>query len=124
MAHDLQQLGVLVRAGEWGQAEVAWDHFATDLSAHLAFEEHECFPCLELSAGEGPSLAELLRLQHAMIRGKIAALGADFTRRTIVPESIDALRETLRRHAQLESESLYPHLGPHLGGLEHRPHVN
>ena len=120
MAHDLLQLCLLVRGGKWGPAEVAWDDLAADLRAHFAFEEHECFPVLEGSTGEGPSLVRRLRLQHTRIRSKLAPLAADFTRRAILPESIDALRETLRTHAQLESDFFYPHIS----GLGHRPHVN
>ena len=95
------------RAGEWQDVDEVWDDFADDLEAHLAYEEHDLFPLL---VEQAPALVERLVAQHEMIRARLAELGVEIQLHTVRARTVEGFVATLREHAQLESEQLYPWL--------------
>jgi hypothetical protein len=100
-------LSTRARVGDWSDVDDVWDDFADDLEAHLAYEEHDLFPLL---GEQAPALVERLVAQHETIRRRLAELGVEIQLHTVRARSFEQFVETLREHAQLESDKLYPWL--------------
>jgi hemerythrin-like domain-containing protein len=82
----------------------AWAEFEHGLMGHLDFEEDELFPLVEPFHAEG---VQRLRQEHARIRKLVSELGVAVDLHTLHRSEVDALAETLRRHAEHEDRTLH-----------------
>ena len=85
-----------------------WDDFASDLAAHMAYEEHDMFPLLAWEAVDGPQLVARLHAEHAAIRTRTQAIGSAMARHGLQVDALDALAELIGHHSELEDLRLYP----------------
>jgi hemerythrin len=83
---------------------LAWAEFEHELSSHLDFEERELFPLVEPLHPEG---VKVLRQEHVHIRKLVAELGLEADLHTLHRHTVEALVETLRRHAEHEDRTLH-----------------
>jgi hemerythrin superfamily protein len=95
--------------------QITWKAFARELLAHFDAEE---FHVIRPFALAEPDEARELLDEHARMREKLAALGADLERHRLVPERVVAFIEELRGHSIREERLLYPWAHRKLGPAE------
>lgn len=81
-----------------------WSEFETCLTCHIAAEERDLFPLVELAH---PTEVRLIREDHCAIRQRLAELGVLVDLHAVSETSIAALVRMLRGHAAHEERTLY-----------------
>ena len=85
-----------------------WGALATDLEAHLAFEEDVIFPAYAKQSPACRDLVKRLVAEHAVIRELFEEIGVTIQLHAIRAWTIEVLVELLREHAAVENERIYP----------------
>ncbi len=97
-------------SGDWQECDVVWDGFASDLEAHMRFEEQRLFPDYRKIGAGAARTVEELTAAHAAVRRGLERIGVDIQLHLLRHETIEELVAALRAHAEREDRTLYPWL--------------
>ncbi|HLY97329.1 MAG TPA: hemerythrin domain-containing protein [Sideroxyarcus sp.] len=96
-------------AGNWGEAEVMFNDFRTDMARHFRMEEDELFPALR-SAGGPSGPVQMMLMEHAQMKTLIEQMSGTLERHDA--QGYGGLSETLlivmQQHNLKEEQILYP----------------
>ena len=96
-------------AGNWSDAETAFNKFRTGLARHFRMEEDELFPAL-VSAGGPAGPVQMMRMEHAQMNTLVEQMAGTLTCRDA--QGYGGLSETLlmvmQQHNLKEEQILYP----------------
>jgi hemerythrin-like domain-containing protein len=103
--------------GDWPAAQRAIDAFRTAMERHFRLEEEALFPAFERHTGMTQGPTEVMRLEHAEMRGLFerlgaAAAGADADEFLGLGETLNLL---VQQHNMKEEQVLYALLDEALG---------
>ena len=96
--------------GNWASACGLFDRFRAAMAHHLAMEEEVLFPAFEARTGSGMGPTEVMRMEHAQMRGLMqematAAEAGDLARYLGASETLNML---MQQHNLKEENMLYP----------------
>jgi len=100
----LNDLAFAAEAADDTALRGAWSEVERGLLRHIDFEERELFPLIAPFHAAG---VDALRGDHDRIRKLVADLGVRADLHTLRKDTVDALVESLRRHAEHEDRTLY-----------------
>ena len=107
-----------VTAGEWENADTAFEHFRAAMVNHFDLEEGALFPAFEAQTGMTMGPTQVMRSEHSQMRELLAAAAVSLAARDADDYSGDA--ETLlimaQQHNMKEENILYPMCDQHLTG--------
>lgn len=96
-------------AGNWSEAETAFNTFRDDLARHFRMEEEVLFPALT-SAGGPAGPVHVMLMEHAQIKELLKQMGAAVERKDA--QQYGGLSETIlmvmQQHNHKEENILYP----------------
>lgn len=96
-------------AGNWSDAETAFNKLRTGLSRHFRMEENELFPALVSAGGPGGPV-QMMRMEHAQMNTLVDQMAGTLTHRDA--QGYGGLSETLlmvmQQHNLKEEQILYP----------------
>ena len=96
-------------AGNWSEAETAFNTFRDDMARHFRMEEEVLFPALT-SAGGPAGPVHVMLMEHAQIKELLKQMGAAVARKDA--QQYSGLSETLlmvmQQHNHKEENILYP----------------
>ena len=96
-------------AGNWSEAETAFNTFRDDMARHFRMEEEVLFPALT-SAGGPAGPVHVMLMEHAQIKELLKQMGAAVARKDA--QQYGGLSETLlmvmQQHNHKEENILYP----------------
>jgi len=104
---------------DWARAAPLWSAFRHAIERHLLMEERVLFPAFEARTGNTLGPTEVMRSEHADMRGLLGDLSAAVGQHD--SESFLALSDTLlvllQQHNLKEEQVLYPMTGEVLGSI-------
>ena len=112
-----EQLGELesaVEGADFPTIQAVWGRFERFLLGHLEAEEAEALPGFEAA---DPAAAEVIRADHATIRGWLGELGVSGELHTLRKERTDAFLALLRAHREREETVFYAWVDASTDGL-------
>jgi len=96
-------------AGNWSEAEAAFNTFRNDITHHFLMEEEGLFPAL-VSAGGPSGPVHMMRMEHAQMNGLLEQMTAALANKNA--QEYGGLSETLlmvmQQHNNKEENILYP----------------
>ena len=109
---------VAVAQKNWDSARSLFERFQTVMAHHLAMEEVVLFPAFEARTGMRTGPTEVMRTEHAQMRGLLqemagAVTNADESRYLGLSETLNML---MQQHNLKEENMLYPMSDQVLGG--------
>jgi len=109
---------VAVAQKNWDSARSLFERFQTAMAHHLAMEEEVLFPAFEARTGMRTGPTEVMRMEHAQMRGLLqemagAVTNADESRYLGLSETLNML---MQQHNLKEENMLYPMSDQVLGG--------
>jgi len=109
---------VAVAQKNWDSARSLFERFQTAMAHHLAMEEEVLFPAFEARTGMRTGPTEVMRTEHAQMRGLLqemagAVTNADESRYLGLSETLNML---MQQHNLKEENMLYPMSDQVLGG--------
>ncbi len=103
--------------GDWAAAAPAFAHFRDQMHAHFEAEEAVLFPAFEAATGMTAGPTEMMRHEHAQMRGLLAQLAEACAARD--GDTYGGVAETLlmlmQQHNMKEENILYPMCDQALG---------
>ena len=101
---------VAVAQKNWDSARSLFERFQTAMAHHLAMEEEVLFPAFEARTGMRTGPTEVMRMEHAQMRGLLqemagAVTNADESRYLGLSETLNML---MQQHNLKEENMLYP----------------
>ena len=101
---------VAVAQKNWDSARSLFERFQTAMAHHLAMEEEVLFPAFEARTGMRTGPTEVMRTEHAQMRGLLqemagAVTNADESRYLGLSETLNML---MQQHNLKEENMLYP----------------
>jgi hypothetical protein len=91
-----------------------WRTFEAEVNDHMAAEEELILPAYESIA---PAEAQAIRDEHRALREILQRLGVEVDLHQIRVETVRALLEGLRAHAEREDAAMYPWAATHKSAL-------
>jgi len=109
---------VAVAQKNWDSARSLFERFQTAMAHHLTMEEDVLFPAFEARTGMRTGPTEVMRMEHAQMRGLLqemagAVTNADESRYLGLSETLNML---MQQHNLKEENMLYPMSDQVLGG--------
>ena len=109
---------VAVAQKNWDSARSLFERFQKAMAHHLAMEEAVLFPAFEARTGMRTGPTEVMRMEHAQMRGLLqemagAVTNADESRYLGLSETLNML---MQQHNLKEENMLYPMSDQVLGG--------
>jgi hemerythrin-like domain-containing protein len=106
-----------VQRGDWGIAATAFANFAGDLEAHFSAEETVLFPAYENRTGMSEGPTEVMRTEHAQMRGLLQQMEQGLKARDsdAFAGSAETLLILMQQHNMKEEHILYPMCDQALG---------
>ena len=107
-----------VSRGEWDSASAAFESMRDAIEHHFRMEETVFFPRFEEVSGMTMGPTQVMRHEHAQMRGLLAAMADALAVRDVAAYLGDAetLLILMQQHNAKEEQILYPMLDAHLQG--------
>ena len=95
---------------DWDATRAAVTRFATDTEAHFAAEEERLFPAFEHATGSAMGPTQMMRMEHAQMRGLLDQMSAAVTARDLdaYAGAAETLLVLMQQHNMKEENILYP----------------
>jgi hemerythrin-like domain-containing protein len=105
---------------DWDATRVALTRFASDTEAHFSAEEERLFPAFEHATGSAMGPTQMMRMEHAQMRGLLDQMSAAVTAGDLdaYAGAAETLLVLLQQHNMKEENILYPMCDRALHGEE------